>query len=501
MNTKTKLIFYILLISLLILPSSARADIAPPETPPGANLEPGEENTQVRMVSETVTLSVKEKAPAGSLGQAAVSAVFQMQNQGGTEERMEVRFPLTFYTGLPSGGPEEYPEIKDIKVKVDGQNVPARRVTTENPSRAFNTPIPWAAFEASFPPGEIVEIEVTYTQEGYGEYPFVIYRYILETGAGWNGTIGSADLIVRLPYEANRQNTIFDVTVGFGLTDPGAVLDGNEIRWHYVDFEPVQDHNLDVTLVMPEAWKKILIERENTAKNPKDGEAWGRLGKALKEAIRVRRGVREDEGGVQLYQESVAAYEKSLALLPEDALWHYGYADLLWIHYYYHVYSFLKEAHDQTELVNALDALRQSLELDPHNERALDLLQEIAWSIPEAVQMEDGEYTLLALTATPDYPTPYPTIVIQEETPTSETTATARPAPTQTPVPTQVESPTEVVIPQELTQPPSDPEFTPVASALQPQETQRKTLPCFGSLLMPLMIIALPALRRSRRRT
>ncbi len=262
MNIKWKFCSLLLFLAALCLlfPSSARADISPPETPPGANPQPGEENTQVRMVSETVTLVIKEKPPSGSLGQAAVIASFQMQNMGNTEERMQVRFPLTFPSGTHDGFGAP-PEIKDIRVKVNGNSVSTTRVTTENPSKSFDFPIPWAAFEVLFPPAEPVAVEVTYTQEGWGEYPYVVFRYLLETGAGWYGTIGSADLIVRLPYEANRQNSIFDFSIGFGQCDPGAGIEGNEMRWHYEDFEPGYDHNLDVAIVMPEAWKKILTER------------------------------------------------------------------------------------------------------------------------------------------------------------------------------------------------------------------------------------------------
>jgi tetratricopeptide (TPR) repeat protein len=73
-------------------------------------------------------------------------------------------------------------------------------------------------------------------------------------------------------------------------------------------------------------------------KNPNDGEAWGRLAKAYKEVVKMPKGyLREDPAGIELYALSKDAYEKCLALLPNDPLWHYGYADLLWAHYYFGV--------------------------------------------------------------------------------------------------------------------------------------------------------------------
>jgi hypothetical protein len=51
------ILVFVLLVSLLT-PITARADMAPPKGPPGTNIVPGSENTQVRMVAETVTLTV-----------------------------------------------------------------------------------------------------------------------------------------------------------------------------------------------------------------------------------------------------------------------------------------------------------------------------------------------------------------------------------------------------------------------------------------------------------
>ena len=51
-----------------------------------------------------------------------------------------------------------------------------------------------------------VTIEVAYTVNGYGYYPYDVFKYILETGAGWNGTIGIADVIVRFPFEVSEKN-------------------------------------------------------------------------------------------------------------------------------------------------------------------------------------------------------------------------------------------------------------------------------------------------------
>ena len=202
-----------------------------------------------------------------------------------------------------------------------------------------------------------MDIRVKYRLEGSGEYPFVSFEYILSTGAGWKDTIGSAILIVRLPYEANFHNSILDYQIGWSQTSPGAVLQGDEIRWHYEDFEPTREQDLDVALVMPSAWQKVLDEQAKIARNPEDGEAWGRLGKLYKEMTFLRKEVRGDNGGPELYELSEEAYAKSIALLPDDAVWHAGFAELYLMHYYLTSWNNPEAVSD---LISALDLLQHA---------------------------------------------------------------------------------------------------------------------------------------------
>ncbi len=252
------------------------ADIAPPEQPPGGNPAPGVETTQVRMVNETVLIDVIPTTPEGTLGQAKVTVKFTMQNMGKESETLEVRFPLTSEYGTYYGNKE----IANFKVKVNGGSVPTHKIDSDYSGSYAG---PWAEFTVTFPPGEVLEVEVSYYVDGMGEYPFIAFKYILETGSGWNGTVGGADVIVRFPYEVNPQNVIFDTEIGWSTTTPGGTIDGKEIRWHFEDFEPDTSSNFAISLVMPSVWRAILREKENLHKNSQDGEAWGRLGKLYKE--------------------------------------------------------------------------------------------------------------------------------------------------------------------------------------------------------------------------
>jgi len=483
----THILVVVIILSVMYLsapPVPARADIAPPESPPGTNLVPGNETTQVRMMAETVTLDVQEKNAGNWLGQAKVTAVFQMRNLGSAEEKMDVRFPLSYWNGS-SDGFGNFPEITDLNVFVNDRYVGTHRITTDNPDSIFSNTIPWSAFSVTFSPGKDVKIKVTYTANGFGEYTYMAFKYILETGAGWYDTIGSADLIVRLPYEANNQNAIFDDSTGFSMTTPGSQIVGNEIRWHYDNLEPTRGDNLEVTLITPEAWGKVLKERNVVKQNPGDGEAWGQLGKACKEIIFYRKGMRQDEGGKALYQESIAAYEKAVTLLPTDSLWHYGFADLLWGHYFWYVNGYNRS--DFSELTRIINELKTSLDLDPNNSRAFEMLQEINATVPDVLNIEGNRVDYLILTATPAVATPTEIVA-----PPTETLA---PLPTETPTQKPTLVPTAVAMatlePSATSQPAS--QATAVTTSVPTTKAPGSSrLPlCGGTLLLPVLFLAL----------
>jgi tetratricopeptide (TPR) repeat protein len=300
---------------------------------------------------------------------------------------------------------------------------------------------------------------VTYTVNGQGMYPYEAFKYVLETGAGWNGTIGSADVIVRLPYEVNKANVWVESVSGYSEPTQGGALSGNEVRWHFDELEPTLEDNIEVIVVTPSLWESILKEAVTVEKNPNDGEAWGRLAKAYKEISRMPKGyLREDSAGREMFELSKSAYEKCLALLPKDSLWQYGYADLLWSHYYFDIY-FMGKEDIQGILPTILLSLQTALVLDPNNQQAKDLLTEINYAIPDAVSLEldEGSFTLLGLTATPIPPTPYL-------------------IPTETPLPTLTEiPPTREVI------------ATSTSSATSSQPIAKNPL-CGSAFLLPVLL-------------
>ena len=453
MKKRFSLLFLSITIALTgamgILSLSASADAAPPAPPVGSNIPP-EGLTNVRMVSETVTLDI-------GISTAQVQAVFYMHNLGEQAEEMLVRFPL-YDDGYQMDSDEcdflvSGPPIQDFSVWVDGQRVEIsktwRTIQVWSYTEIVDREIPcWAHFSVRFPPAENVEILVRYTVEGFhadAASAYLYYPYVLETGAGWRDTIALAEITMRLPYEVTPMN--------LSQCSPDCLLSGKEIRWRFENLEPTGNHNIEAIILAPSVWQRIQRETRLLQANPNDGEAWGRLGKAYKEAILYRRSYRSDAAGLEMAALSEAAYEKAITLLPNDADWHYGYADwLCWKAEWDNHYNPSLEAWQA-----CVEQLRQTLAINPRHVRGLELLNDLVlWQegtstyprkqIYELVNLSGPEPDFLILTPQPSATatqlllraSPRPT-----RTPPAPTlTATSRPASTATLMPRSTDAPT-----------------------------------------------------------
>jgi tetratricopeptide (TPR) repeat protein len=332
------------------------------------------------------------------LGKAHVSADFTMRNLGSEAETMQVRFPISANNGWG-----EYPEITGVVVKVDGKTVSPNTVSYPEPDY-FADPVPWVEFGVTFPPGVDVPISVSYDLKGSGYYPYTAFYYLLETGAGWKDTIGKAEIVLRLPYEANSQNVVQDYQIGWAETNQGAIFEGKEVHWFYEDFEPgpysvVQ--NMEFALVAPGAWKKVLQAQNDVKVNPNDGEAWGRLARVYKDLFFQGKGYREDPGGSELLRQSVEAYEKCLQLKPTDAQWHAGFAELLANKAYWDGWS----SGPTQDAFRALNEIQAALQLAPNDTKVKEIAENIYYMFSEGMIQTDTGYDFPWLTQTP---TPHP---------------------------------------------------------------------------------------------
>ncbi|HEX8991531.1 MAG TPA: hypothetical protein VF784_07610, partial [Anaerolineales bacterium] len=417
---KRRILFLIVLLALFAAPSSARADVAPPEQAPGSNPEPTTGTTQVRMQAETVLIEVQSGDPPKSLGSAHVTADFTMHNTGDAPESMAARFPIATDSGWGSVN-----FISDVRIRVAGKPVATREITGKDPAHEWSTKeVPWAQFDVTFPAQQDLSIEVQYTVQATGESPFSWFTYILSTGAGWKDTIGSIDIVVQLPYEANIENVLPAV-----LT-PNGRFDGNAIRWHYNDLEPTTRDNFIIRLVAPPLWQQLLAEQNNVALHPTDGESWGRIGMLSKKMAfsSRRRGFRIgdhlDPGAEQLYQLALQAYDKAVTLLPKDALWHAGYADLLG---YYAWWEGQNGTNTDAEAAHSISEIQIAKQLAPNDPQVQDIAMEISLLFPDGqtpYQLQAGRTATSTLNA--------PTVGPTQEAPSQ---ATASPSPTVAPSP------------------------------------------------------------------
>jgi hypothetical protein len=390
----------------------AFADIAPPKQPPGSNISP-EAETQVQMVAENVLLWVHPSI--ANEGGVLVSADYAMQNRGLEEERMSVRFPLQHHDAIGEGG-GKLPQLKDFNVKVNQEIVPF--TIAEEPFWEGGLPVNWAKFEVAFPVEEEVIISVEYRAELYGYVDAAMIDYLLETGAGWYGPIGSVAITLRLPYAASPTNVFTD----WYNEDLGeATFVGNEVRWQCYSLEPTERSNFLGRMVWPYRWLEILEIERRVGESPADVELVVNLAEAYREVGSIKGTYIES-----IYSLSENIILQGLALAPHEPEYHVQLAHLEW----WKLAWISKEDINNPGVQLAIRELKLALDEDPNNQSALDLLNHMSEVI--------GDFEL------PDQvPLVKPTVPTLTPFPTCTTEPSLTPRPTRTKQPTS--TPTMII--------------------------------------------------------
>jgi hypothetical protein len=432
MRRISKTVRYILIVMLCSLSVpliNARADVAPPEQAPGSSIEPAQP-TRVQMAAESIVIDVLNVKGKGvsALPLASVTANFTMRNAGDADESMVVRFPISDPSGDGDGFGGQ-PEIDNIVVKVNGRTVPTRVVTTPNPRGEGEPPIKWAAFEVTFPQGKDTRIDVSYILQSTGYMPYGAFRYILETGAGWDGPIGQADITVKLPYPATEENVVL------AESTEGGRIENGEVKWSFTDLEPTRDSNFAVTVLAPNIWGGIVNAREAVQRSPNNADAWRALARAYRAAVFVKYG---PQTGANFVPQIEDAYRQAQQTDPTSAQAHAELAQAL--------LDLNQPIFDQLpkELADKVFAeLQAALKLDPRNATAVKLAGEVRTLLeslvsagnPDAQAQLDQLNTLITETGA------------QVEAPAQATTVPTAPpiAPAGTVTPTEAISPTETV--------------------------------------------------------
>jgi hypothetical protein len=328
----------ILFLILAVIP--ARANIAPPQTDLGKNIDPGgSDQTKVQMMKETVRMEVRlnpgDRSPL-QVGdflmdkakyRVYVKASFTMRNQGSETERINVRFPISIYFGsnMVESETKSYYEmfkikvddysVQDLTAEVNGIPVKTTRQSIILQNCEYNCLHNWMTFDATFPPGKDVNIVVNYWQFPDGVYPVAQVGYIVSTGAGWYGQIGSADIILRLPYPVDLRNV--------QLARPAleGKITGSEIDWHLNQFEPSGDDDFYILLVDPRLWIDYLHAQTIAQSSPNNGSAWSELANLCDIATQDREWgypISDSPNLISLLETCKVYYEKAIQLQPEN---------------------------------------------------------------------------------------------------------------------------------------------------------------------------------------
>src|SRR4030042_6457179 len=245
---------------------------------------------------------------------AEVTADFTMANPTREAVSMTVWFPLA--SALETDEWEAHigevvPRIEDFQVAVDGRPLAYSTLELPNPQGEDKPPLPWANFPVTFPAGQEVLIQVSYVIWAQPDISGVgmTLHYIFQTGAGWAGPIGQAELVVNLPYLASAET--------IGAMPDGGQVDGSQGRWTWADLEPSPPDDFSIWLIRQERWEELEAARIRVSNWPDDGEAWLDLADTYRRLILGKYQILPGFG--EAFQPlGVQAAQEVLRLLPGD---------------------------------------------------------------------------------------------------------------------------------------------------------------------------------------
>jgi hypothetical protein len=346
---------------ILLLSTPVLADVGVrPILPGGSSLQP-EAETPIQMADEVVTMNVRPATEAdntiillnpdayGLQFQpiwysyiAEVQADFTMRNPTSEAVNLIAWFPLASALENVSWeiNPDEtVPRIASFKVVVDGKPVDYAVSELPNPKGTDKPLLPWASFPVSFPAGKDTSIQVSYLfplQPAVKGSELALY-YIFQTGAGWAGPIGQAELILNLPYPASPETLArmdpSNLGLPYFMADPNAnlpldgVMEGSQARWTWTDFEPGPQDDFSIWLADPVQYQQLQTAQAAIQANPKDGQAWLELASIYRN-LATRAWNYPSIFADSYLSAGLEAYKKAVELLPEHPEPHVGVAML-----------------------------------------------------------------------------------------------------------------------------------------------------------------------------
>jgi len=444
-------LFLACVLIALLLPSSVRADVGVgPILPSGSSIKPQGE-TRIQMAAEKVVITLRQGTDAENaafklnvedqgypglpspyfpivyLAVAEVNADFSMLNPTSEDVPMTVWFPMASLledANWEDHIGEEAPRIEDLQVAVDGKPLDYDVIELPNPQGEDKPPLPWASFPVTFPASEQVNIHVNYIflpQPSSFDLVGMTLAYIFQTGAGWAGPIGIAQLEVNLPYPASS------VTIG-SMPDGGQAI-GKQVSWTWNDLEPGPEDDFSILLLRPERWEELSYWLGIVDAHPDFEQAWLALASFYERLCQgiYERGPLIPYFGETYQQLGVQAAQEAARLDPGDIGPHYELAML---------YAAVLPRNPPPEALQlVLDEVEIMYELNPEEAQALEpnvndilelALDNDATATAEAATWAGSDATQTAVAAFVQTPSSLP---IASATPHSVPAAVSEPEP------------------------------------------------------------------------
>jgi hypothetical protein len=304
-------------------------------------------------------------------GRVHVVAVFRMRNTASSPQDLRARFPLEHPRGIGDGW-GLFPTVENLTVEVGATPTPTMEVREPSYWEDALQPIRWAAFDVEFPVGRDVLITVEYDVPPRPDYYGIALDYVLETGAGWFGSIGLAQIVVRLPYAPNPDNYIWHTP-----TWPTPSIAANTLTWTRWNLNPSQEDNFFVYLVAPAAWERVL-ELETLAAN---GQA---AGEDYLELSLLYWRVATDEHEVSIRPVLADAAERAarrgLRIDPRSSELLYQLAYVQWVRIANKLQWYYQRGPtpaEQAEIDRIRNMFLRAYDLDPDNRHSLDMARYI----------------------------------------------------------------------------------------------------------------------------
>jgi hypothetical protein len=213
----------------------------------GGLVTPGDKTDEIRMKSESVLFSVQPND--GTFEQpeveyySQVTADFLMENLTSNDVSKDLFFP--FHSTLDLGTFEDplyahVKQAKDVHVLVQGLEVPVSYIELTLSSQQK---VIAAVFSVNFPAGSETTIQIQYDLRAVHEpkSPLLSFKYLMETGSHWAGTIGSGEVRFEFWTPIEGKSALAGANDFFEVQD-GALV------WRFADLEPDPSHNISVSL-------------------------------------------------------------------------------------------------------------------------------------------------------------------------------------------------------------------------------------------------------------